>query len=208
VVAAAAGKAFSFRYPENLELLRAAGVEVVDVDPLADERLPAGCGGLYFGGGFPEVHAAELSANEPLRAAVVRAAARGVPVVAECAGLTYLCRQLDERPMTGVLPAEARMTSRRTLGYRTATAAAPSFLAAEGEQVTGHEFHRTQVTPDSGQSGPSAAWRWGEQREGFVAAPQVHASYLHVHWAGHPQLAAAFANAAARAARAAEVIRG
>jgi len=62
-VAAAAGRAFSFRYTENLELLRAAGVEVVDVDPLRDERLPEGCAGLYFGGGFPEVHAEELSAN-------------------------------------------------------------------------------------------------------------------------------------------------
>ncbi|MGH3434178.1 MAG: cobyrinate a,c-diamide synthase, partial [Thermocrispum sp.] len=202
-VAAAGGRAFSFRYAENLELLRAAGVRVVDVDPLRDERLPDACAGLVFGGGFPEVHAAELSANQPLRAAVAAAVRAGVPVVAECAGLTYLCERLDGLPMTGVLPARARMTERGALGYRTATAGATGFLAAEGEQVTGHEFHRTEVLPRHGER---PAWRWDGQPEGF-ATDRVHASYLHVHWAGHPQLAGAFAAAAQRHA-AGEAVRG
>ena len=34
----------------------------------------------------------------------------GRPVVAECGGLLYLCRELDGRPMCGVIPATARMT--------------------------------------------------------------------------------------------------
>lgn len=202
VIAAAAGRAFSFRYAENIELLRAAGAEVVDFDPLADERLPADCAGLYFGGGFPEVHAEALSGNEPLRRAVAAAATRGVPIVAECAGLTYLCERLDDLPMTGVLPATARMTPRRTLGYRTAKAATGNFLACQGETVTGHEFHRTQVSP---AQGASPAWRWAEVAEGFVTGAghpsAVHASYLHVHWAGHPQLASRFAAQAHAASR-------
>ncbi|WP_166347863.1 cobyrinate a,c-diamide synthase [Phytoactinopolyspora limicola] len=190
VIAAAGGPAFTFRYTENVELLAAAGVEVVDVDPLADESLPDGCAGLYFGGGFPEVHADALSANAPLRAAVAGLAG-SVPMVAECAGLTYLCRELDDQPMVGVLDATARMTSRRTLGYRTATAPATNVLSGEGEQVTAHEFHRTQVTP---AHGAQPAWTWGESTEGF-AGRLLHASYLHVHWAGHPRLAARFATA-------------
>ncbi|SNR48639.1 cobyrinic acid a,c-diamide synthase [Haloechinothrix alba] len=192
VVAAAAGQAFTFRYAENIELLRAAGVDVVDIDPLSDQSLPEGCAGLYFGGGFPEVHIEGLAANAALRAEVASAVARGVPIVAECAGLTYLCTELDGAPMTGVLDATATMTSRRTLGYRTATVDSESFLAPAGAPVTGHEFHRTQVTPRHGQS---AAWRWQDSREGFVT-PSVHASYLHVHWAGYPVLASRFAAAA------------
>ncbi|MDV6013725.1 cobyrinate a,c-diamide synthase [Haloechinothrix sp. LS1_15] len=191
-VAAAAGQAFTFRYAENMELLRAAGVEVVDVDPLADQSLPPGCAGLYFGGGFPEVHVEALASNAALRAEIAAAVGRGVPVVAECAGLTYLCRELDGEPMTGVLDATATMTGRRTLGYRAATVASESFLAPAGARVTGHEFHRTQVTPRHGQR---PAWRWQDSEEGFVT-PTVHASYLHVHWAGHPALAYRFAAAA------------
>ncbi|MFB9727083.1 cobyrinate a,c-diamide synthase [Haloechinothrix salitolerans] len=202
VVAAAGGRAFTFRYAENIELLRAAGVDVVDVDPAVDERLPEGCAGLYFGGGFPEMHAEDLSANEPLRAEVAAAAARGLPVVAECAGLTYLCRELDGLPMAGVLDATAAMTPKRTLGYRTARAVGDSVLASAGDTVTGHEFHRTAVSPAHGRQ---AAWRFHGRHEGTVegfAEAGVHASYLHVHWAGHPALARRFAASATAAVRA------
>ncbi|NED95539.1 cobyrinate a,c-diamide synthase [Phytoactinopolyspora alkaliphila] len=193
VIAAAAGQAFTFRYTENVELLAAAGADVVDVDPLSDEALPDECAGLYFGGGFPEVHAEALSANAALRTQVAEAA-RTMPVVAECAGLTYLCRQLDGLAMTGVLDATAAMTERRILGYRTATAAGDHVLAHSGEQVTGHEFHRTEVTPRHGEV---PAWEMDAGAEGF-AGPGLLASYLHIHWAGHPHMAQRFADAARR----------
>ncbi|MFF0148510.1 cobyrinic acid a,c-diamide synthase [Amycolatopsis sulphurea] len=189
VVAAAAGPAFTFRYTENVELLAASGVDVVDVDPLRDKELPEGCAGLYFGGGFPEVHAAELSANVPLRTAVADAIGRGMPVSAECAGLLYLCRELDGEPMVGALPATATMTKRGKLGYRRAVSLGDNVLATAGQRVTGHEFHRTEVSP---AAGPSAAWGWDRIVDGFASA-SVHASYLHVHWAGYPELAARFA---------------
>ncbi|WP_216217189.1 cobyrinate a,c-diamide synthase [Amycolatopsis aidingensis] len=189
VVAAAAGQAFTFRYTETVELLAAAGVEVVDVDPLHAEALPDGCAGLYFGGGFPEVHADELAANAALRQEVAAAVRRGMPVVAECAGLLYLCRELDGLPMVGALEATARMTQRGALGYRRATAEADNLVATAGQRVTGHEFHRTELNPGSG---PDPAWHWEGRREGF-ASPSLHASYLHVHWAGYPGLAQRFA---------------
>jgi cobyrinic acid a,c-diamide synthase len=192
VIAAAAGQAFTFRYTETAELLAAAGVDVVDVDPLRERELPEGCAGLYFGGGFPEVHAAELSGNAELRGAVAAAIARGMPVVAECAGLLYLCRELDGLPMVGAVDASARMTSRGKLGYRKAVSLSDNVLAANGQRVTGHEFHRTEITP---QQGKSPAWGWDRVPEGFASAT-LHASYLHVHWAGHPELATRFAAAA------------
>jgi len=193
VVAVAGGAAFTFCYTETVELLTAAGADVVTVDPLRDESLPAGTGALVLGGGFPEVHAGDLSGNERLRADVARLARSGAPVVAECAGLLYLAAELDGLPMCGVLDATARMTPRLTLGYRDAVAAGSSVLTPAGMAVRGHEFHRTTVVPGN----PAApAWSFGGQEEGFVRAG-VHASYLHLHWAGYPDLARRVVAAAA-----------
>ncbi|MEV7423951.1 cobyrinate a,c-diamide synthase [Streptomyces sp. NPDC091212] len=188
VIAVAGGSAFTFSYAEHTELLTAAGAEVVPFDPLRDEELPEGTRGLVIGGGFPEVYAPELSANEPLRKAVAELAYSGAPVAAECAGLLYLARSLDGKPMCGVLEAEARMSGRLTLGYREAVAIGDSALAAAGTRVRGHEFHRTVLEPGAG-----AAPAWGlvhpERRvEGFVRGG-VHASYLHTHWAAAPRMA-------------------
>ncbi|MFD9162353.1 cobyrinate a,c-diamide synthase [Streptomyces sp. NPDC059558] len=196
VVAVAGGAAFTFSYAEHTELLTAAGAEVVTYDPLRDEALPPGTTGLVIGGGFPEMYAPELSANEPLRAAVAAFAAAGGPVAAECAGLLYLGRSLDGKPMCGVLDADARMSDRLTLGYREAVAVSDSALARAGTRLRGHEFHRTVIEPGAG-----AAPAWGfthpERRvEGFVQQG-VHASYLHTHWAAEPSVARRFTEAAA-----------
>ncbi|MFI1940319.1 cobyrinate a,c-diamide synthase [Streptomyces purpureus] len=184
-IAVAGGAAFTFSYAEHAELLEAAGAEVVTFDPLRDEALPEGTSGLVIGGGFPEMYGAELSANEPLRKAVAELARSGAPVAAECAGLLYLARSLDGKPMCGVLDADARMSERLTLGYRDAVAVSDSPLAAAGTRMRGHEFHRTVLEPGAG---PVPAWglRQPERRvEGFVQGG-VHASYLHTHWAAAP----------------------
>jgi cobyrinic acid a,c-diamide synthase len=195
-VAVAAGPAFTFGYAEHPELLAAAGAEVVAFDPLRDEQLPAEVDGLVIGGGFPEEHASVLSANERLRGQVAALARAGAPVVAECAGLLYLARSLDGHPMCGVLDADAAMTGRLTIGYRDAVAAAASPLAPAGTRVHGHEFHRTAVRA---AGSPSPAWHWRQSgaavTEGFVQG-QVHASYLHTHWAGVPGAAARLTAAA------------
>ncbi|MFE0630188.1 cobyrinate a,c-diamide synthase [Streptomyces sp. NPDC058864] len=192
VVAVAGGAAFTFSYAEHVELLAAAGAEVVTFDPLRDERLPTGAAGLVLGGGFPEMYAHELSANEPLREAV---AAFTGPVTAECAGLLYLGRELDGRPMCGVLDTTARMSDRLTLGYREAVAITDNALAAAGTRVRGHEFHRTVVEPAAGATPAWGLVRPERRVEGFVQGG-VHASYLHVHWAAEPSLARRFAASA------------
>jgi len=195
VVAMAGGRAFTFRYAETEELLRAAGCDVVTFDPLTDNALPPGTAGIYLGGGFPEVHAAELAASAGLRADLLAAIRAGIPTVAECAGLLYLCEYVDGVPMVGALPASARMTERLTLAYRDVAAPVDTLLTRAGERVTGHEFHRTQVTPAAGETAAwSPAWTVGEAPFGY-AGPTLHASYLHTHWAGHPQLAQRFADA-------------
>ncbi|MBC6462255.1 cobyrinate a,c-diamide synthase, partial [Actinomadura sp. HBU206391] len=132
VVAVAGGRAFTFGYEENVELLEAAGAEVVRFDPLHDETLPENTTGVVIGGGFPEMYAAELSANEPLRDRIAAMPREGTVVYAECAGLLYLTRELDGAPMCGVLDATGAMTPALTLGYRSAVAVSDSAIARAG----------------------------------------------------------------------------
>ncbi|MGW9430578.1 cobyrinate a,c-diamide synthase [Streptomyces decoyicus] len=206
LIAVAGGAAFTFSYAEHAELLAAAGAEVAPFDPLRDEHLPPGTQGLVIGGGFPEMYAPDLSANAPLRAEVAALAASGAPVSAECAGLLYLSRSLDGKPMCGVLPAESRMTERLTLGYREAVALRDNALAAAGTRVRGHEFHRTVLEPGAGAD-PAWGLTHPERRlEGFVSGG-VHASYLHVHWAAEPSLAGRLVASAAQTAPAGSTVR-
>lgn len=188
-VAVAGGAAFTFGYAETTELLAAAGAKVVTVDPLNDHALPDGTRGLLLGGGFPEVHAEQLSANTSLREEI---AAFDGPIAAECAGMLYLCRSLGGAPMTGVLAANAAFGSKLTLGYREAVAEGDSPVAAIGERVRGHDFHRTFTDP---AHGATAAWRYSGpergSRHGF-ASRRLHAAYLHTHWAGRPGAAERF----------------
>ena len=196
-IAVAGGRAFTFRYAETTELLLAAGCEVIEFDPLTDPALPVGTGGLYLGGGFPEVYAEELAANRALLAEIRAAVEAGLPTIAECAGLLYLGRSLDGIDLAGVLPLDAQFSPRLTLGYHTLTAATDSVATRAGEQVRSHEFHRTTTRPAPDAATPPAAWLVdGSQTDG-VAGTRLLASYQHVHWAGHPQLAQRFAQSAA-----------
>lgn len=191
LVAMAGGRAFTFRYAETEELLRAAGCDITTFDPLVDEALPDGTTGLYLGGGFPEVHAAGLGANRPMLQHLRLAVDSGIPTVAECAGLLYLCRSVDGVPMVGVVDAEAQMGPRLTLAYRTAVLPDEQLLGPAGTRVTGHEFHRTTTTPAAANR---PAYLVNGASTGQASAT-LNASYLHVHWAGHPAVAQHFAAA-------------
>jgi len=197
-IAIAQDPAFNFYYPDNLEHLTQLGADLQGWSPLKDEALPSGVCGLYLGGGFPEVFAAELAESQRARQAVRAAIAAGMPVYGECGGLMYLSQGIVDFegrrwPMVGVLPTEARMGDRLTLGYRQATALGDGPLLAAGSQVWGHEFHRSVLTVASdaplfhrqrfdGQAVGNEGWR----------SPTLHASYLHLHWGDQPTLPARF----------------
>ena len=195
-VALAAGRAFTFGYPEHAELLVAAGADVVEFDPLTDS-LPLGTDALVIPGGFPEQFTTELSANDVVRQQIKVLAASGAPIHAECAGLTYLVDDLDGHPMCGALPGSASFTKRLTLGYRDAVALRDSSLHPAGTRVVGHEFHRTAVTFADGFA-PAWAFRdsaGASVTDGVITAG-VHAAYLHAHAAAHPGAATRFVAAA------------
>ena len=207
-VAIASDAAFHFRYPEAAELLRAVGLEPLAWSPLADEPLPPGCRAVLLPGGYPELHAATLAASRRSLSQLAAAASAGLPIVAECGGLLLLGQQLEDaeghsHAMAGVLP----LTARRgplSLGYRQAEATADALLVRRGELLLGHEFHRWQLEPTADPALASAArlWQlegWGSPRraEGWTTA-NIHASWLHLHWAGCPAIPRRLAAAAGR----------
>jgi cobyrinic acid a,c-diamide synthase len=193
-VAVAAGPAFSFTYPDNLEALAAAGAELVPFDPCTASALPEACAGLVAGGGFPEVYATQLSDNTRLLADVRDRVANGLVTWAECGGLLWLCEELDGRPMAGVVRARARMSQRLTLGYRTATISVATPLGSAGTSLRGHEFHYSTTDP-IGQLFTSVG-RHGSGTGGFGGARLV-ASYLHTHLGSRPDVAGSFVSACA-----------
>ena len=189
-VAVAAGRAFTFTYTDTLEALEAAGATVAAFDPLTDPALPDGVDGLVIGGGFPEVHAAELAGNTALLGDIRERVRGGLPTWAECGGLLLLSEALDGHPLGGVVPARARMTDRLTLGYRTAVTNVATPLGPPGTTLRGHEFHYSAVTP-AGEA-LTLASRFGTRTEGW-ATPDLLATYLHHHPGGDPGPVAAFA---------------
>ncbi|MBM7082934.1 cobyrinate a,c-diamide synthase [Micromonospora sp. MMS20-R2-29] len=194
VVALAGGPGGSYSHPETAELLRAAGAQVVTVDPLRDEALPPGTRALVVGGALPESYARDLSANRRLCIAVAELARTGRPVIAEGTGLLWLARELDGLPMCGVLDAIGASRDGLVVGYREATALSDSAVARTGATVVGYKQHGAVLTPRSGQR---AAWGWeGGTPEGFVWRG-VHASQLGLHWAAYPEIATRLVTAAA-----------
>ncbi|MGH9042769.1 MAG: cobyrinate a,c-diamide synthase [Acidimicrobiia bacterium] len=182
-VAVAGGPAFTFTYTDTLDALAAAGAEPVPFDPLRDEALPPGIDGLVAGGGFPEVYAGDLAANQALLADVRRRVGAGLPTWAECGGLLWLGRRLDGHAMAGVIDAEARMTERLTLGYRQVVTARPSPVGDAGVEFRGHEFHYSTTDPAGDALVISS--RFGQRSEGW-GNPTLLATYVHHHPGGDP----------------------
>ena len=210
-VAIATDAAFHFRYPEAQELLSACGLRPLPWSPLADEPLPADCRAVLLPGGYPELHAAQLAAGRRSLGSLAAAARAGLPIVAECGGLLLLGRELEDgdgirHPMAGLLPFSARRGA-LSLGYRQALPGADGLLVRHGEALCGHEFHRWQLLPQpplgDELAGGQDLWQldgWGSPAriEGW-SAPSVHASWLHLHWAGCPAIPSRLARAAASA---------
>ncbi len=189
-IAVARDRAFNFYYQDNLDLMQQLGAELVFWSPLEDVALPEDIQGMYFGGGFPEVFAEQLAANTSARDAVKAAIRQGMPAIAECGGLMYLCEQIIDFEgkswsMVGVLPTSATMGGRLTLGYRRALALQDSLLVAAGTNVYGHEFHRSSLVSTPHQP-LFATYRYDCDEnmgdEGWNIPLNIHASYIHQHW--------------------------
>jgi cobyrinic acid a,c-diamide synthase len=188
--------AFCFYYPDNLELLRAAGAEVVSFSPLDDERLPDHVDLVYLGGGYPELHAERLAANRAMLAGLRRYHAQGGAIYAECGGLMYCCRELVDGegrafPLLDLLPTRAVMQPRlAALGYVTWRADADTLLGPAGTEVRGHEFHYSRLEPLGELHAAARLRRDGEESkpDGFVNG-RLLAGYAHLHFGSNPRAA-------------------
>jgi cobyrinic acid a,c-diamide synthase len=194
VIAVARDDAFCFYYPENLELLVEAGADIEFFSPLQGEQPAASAAGVYLGGGYPELHAAELAANVGLWQALVTLRLRDAPIYAECGGFMVLTQGLIDReghrwPMAGLIPGVTRMTDKlAALGYRHATALRRNLLADGGEVLRGHEFRYSTWICDEPVADADAAWQVHGTRvpapvdSGGFSSGNLLASYIHIHF--------------------------
>ncbi|WP_378956293.1 cobyrinate a,c-diamide synthase [Pelosinus sp. sgz500959] len=201
-IGVAQDEAFSFYYPESLDVLKSMGAEIVPFSPLNDKQLPK-VDGLLFGGGFPEMFVRELSSNITMRQSIYEACKNGMPIYAECGGFMYLTQKIvdfdgQHYEMVGAIPAICSMQSKlQTVGYVEATALKDNVLCEAGHSMRGHEFHFSLMDIDESLGAFPWAFEFKKTRTGAVypggyAHGNVLASYLHMHFTGHEQAASHF----------------
>jgi len=199
-IGVARDRAFSFYYEDNLDLLREQGAEILPFSPMADQELPAELDALYFGGGYPELYARELSENRPMLDKI-RAFIRSGYVYAECGGLLYLSQRLstsDGRvyPLAGIMPLAIEMTGKLVdFGYVTVVLTQDCLLGPKGTSIRGHSFHYSRICSSS-QVATSYQVEFslsGRQQEEGYTCDNVLASYVHLHFRANPAVAAHFA---------------
>ena len=190
-IAVAQDEAFCFTYAETLEAFRDAGAEVVFFSPLRDTALPENIGGLYLPGGYPELHARELSENTSLLREIKQKIESGLPTAAECGGFLYLGQSLTDAegqswPMVGVLPGEAKDAGRLVrFGYAALSADSDSMLFRAGESFPIHEFHHWDSTANGAALAAKKPVGGAEWRCGFIDE-HFYAGFPHLYWAGTP----------------------
>jgi cobyrinic acid a,c-diamide synthase len=211
-IGVARDRAFSFYYEDNLDLLREQGAEIVEFSPLVDATLPDNLDALYLGGGYPELHAEQLSSNRSMHSAIRKFANSERPIYAECGGMIYLSRQLTTidgsvHAMAAALPFSVEMTSKLVqFGYVTIELTQDCLLGTAGTVLRGHSFHYSRIA-DKGAVSTSFRIRYSlsgkEEDEGYTFGNTL-ASYIHVHFRTFPPIANTFVELA-RSVRAREL---
>ncbi len=201
-IAVARDEAFCFYYEDNLLLLKECGAKIVYFSPLRDEKLPDGCHGLLFGGGYPELYAKRLSENEKMRRAVREASKSGMPIVAECGGFLYLHRALTDQEgvrhdMAGVIEADCRNTGKSVrFGYVEVREKRGHFLP-ENTEIRGHEFHYFDST-DNGRDAVAVKPVSGRTYPCVIADETHWMGFPHLYYPSNPAFVEAFVEKAGR----------
>jgi cobyrinic acid a,c-diamide synthase len=201
-LAVARDEAFCFYYEDNLDALRRSGAEIVPFSPLKEDHLPPAISGIYLGGGYPELYAAQLSANLSLLGEIRAAHQHAMPIYAECGGLMYLTEGIHladgDYPLVGLLPGWCGMGTRLKMGYRSIETLKAGLFGAAGQNLRGHEFHYSQwETPASEQAIYRISPRNSSEpphNDGFFKG-NLHASYIHLHFGQDDRLAASLVHA-------------
>lgn len=197
-IAVAMDEAFCFIYPDNLDILKQSGAEIVPFSPIHDNKLPDNIQGLLLYGGYPELHAKALENNASMRQSIRQALKMGLPCIAECGGFMYLQEKLEcpdgtEHEMAGVLKGKSYKTDRlRRFGYITLSGGT-AFGQDTGE-ITAHEFHyyESEVCGDAFTARkPLSSRGW----DCIISTDTLLAGYPHIHYMGNPKVSEAFIKA-------------
>jgi cobyrinic acid a,c-diamide synthase len=186
-IAVASDAAFCFLYAANLDCLRQLGAEVIFFSPLADASIPP-CDALYLPGGYPELHAGQLAANDAMREAIRVLVRAGKPVLAECGGMMVLFDSLVDKeghthPMWGVCPGRVTMQS------RLAAIGLQSFDCGDGP-IRGHAFHYSSLETPLPPSYRATKYPGDAEGEAVYRTGNVTATYLHAYFPSNPVSAA------------------
>lgn len=200
-IAYAKDEAFHFYYPDNIEVLEEKGAEMVPFSPMYEQKIPDDVDALYFGGGFPENYAGEISSNKLMHQSLRKWAKKGMPVYAECGGLMYLCDKLilknkKKFKMAGILPGNIVMTAQlQNFGYTYVEALQNNLLFKKGEKCRGHEFHYSYWNGRSGNIKPAYKAKKSLKSKSVyegAGSGNILASYIHLHFLTKPELARRF----------------
>lgn len=184
-IAVARDNAFCFYYEDSLEAMQQMGAELIAFSPLHDDVLPQSIHGLYLGGGYPELYAAQLGRNQSMRESISAALRHGLPCIAECGGFMYLTQEIGGHPMAGFLPGSCFDNGRLTrFGYVTLRAKEDNLLCKAGEEIPGHEFHHWDCTQPG--SGFTAVKPTGKRWDCAVATDRLYAGFPHFHFYANP----------------------
>ena len=214
-IGVALDEAFNFYYRDNIDLLKLAGAEIVYFSPVKDPALPE-VDGLYIGGGYPELFAAELEANESMRQDIKKASAEGMSIYAECGGLMYLTEKISTGvpgkgtyhdasmpestySMVGALPGHTIMGQTRVVSYNIGTLERDSLIGKKGNSFKGHEFHHSEIKeiPEDAEFAITLSRGTGiiGDRDGLISGNTL-GSYVHLHGVSYRELAGSLVEAA------------
>lgn len=210
-IGVALDEAFNFYYHDNIELLELAGANIKYFSPIHDLHLPD-VDGLYIGGGYPELFAAELEANESMRNDIKEASATGLPIYAECGGLMYLTEKLttgvkgkgtyhmadmpeSTHRMVGALPGHTLLGHTRVVSYNIGTLEIDTVIGQSGNSFKGHEFHHSEIVdlPNDAKFAIKLSRGVGivDGWDGLMVNNTI-GSYAHLHGVSYRELAESF----------------
>ncbi|RZT36264.1 cobyrinate a,c-diamide synthase [Cupriavidus agavae] len=194
-IAIARDDAFRFIYPANVDTLAALGADIAWFSPLRDTALPA-CDALWLPGGYPELHAATLAANQPMLQSLRDAHAAGVPMLAECGGMMALFDTLVDRegkahPMAGLLPGTVTMQARLAAIGHQAVVLPWTGLPVEDNEIRGHTFHYSTTASELAPAATATSPRPGGKGEAVYRRGSLTASYVHGYFPSNPAAIAA-----------------
>jgi cobyrinic acid a,c-diamide synthase len=195
--------AFGFYYNDTFDLLTDAGAELIQFSPVNDRSLPDSLDGLYFGGGYPEAYAKELSLNTGMLDSMPRYSAADNVIFAECGGFMYLGNGIRDTyghtyEMTGIFNFSTEMNTKlKRLGYCEIVTAKDTILGEEGTPIKGHEFHYSSIIDGSGEHPDNAfevTYRNGQKSLCGYAKGNILGSYMHIHWGSNDTIVNFFLN--------------